>query len=100
VKADYFEQWTLFFAYYQFIIGDSEDNLQRRTFTLQSTEKKFVSISPENLRLWHFLEQNPLGCKTIVDNKCLQQVKNFKYLGCEIFYENKKFSTETKKKIA
>jgi hypothetical protein len=46
-----------------------------------------------------FLEQNPVGCKTIVDNKCLQQVKNFKYLGCKIFYENKKYSTKIKKKI-
>jgi len=28
-------------------------------------------------------------CKIIVvDNECLQQVRNFKYLGCGIFYEN------------
>ena len=27
-----------------------------------------------------FLGQNPVSCKIIVDNKCLQQVKNFKYL--------------------
>jgi len=25
-----------------------------------------------------------------VDNKCLQQANNFKYLGCEISYENGK----------
>ena len=37
-----------------------------------------------------FLEQGPAGCKTMVDNKCLQQAKNFKYLGCEISYENEK----------
>jgi hypothetical protein len=37
-----------------------------------------------------FLEQDPVGCKTVVDNKCLHQVKNFKYLGCEISYENEK----------
>jgi hypothetical protein len=23
-----------------------------------------------------------------MDNKCLQQAKNFKYLGCKIYYEN------------
>ena len=37
-----------------------------------------------------FLEQDPVGCKTIGDNKCLQQVKNFKYLGFEISYGNEK----------
>jgi hypothetical protein len=37
-----------------------------------------------------FLEQVPVRCKIIVDNKCLQQVKNFKYLSCEISYKNEK----------
>ena len=37
-----------------------------------------------------FLEQNPVGCKTVVGNKYLQKVKNFKYLDCKISYENKK----------
>jgi hypothetical protein len=36
-----------------------------------------------------FLEEDPVTCKIIVDNKCLQ-VQNFKYLGCEISYENEK----------
>jgi hypothetical protein len=29
-------------------------------------------------------------CKNGVNNKCLQQVKNFKYLGLKISYENGK----------
>jgi hypothetical protein len=33
--------------------------------------------------------QHPVRCKIIVDNKCLQ-VKNFKYLVCEISYDNQK----------
>jgi len=37
-----------------------------------------------------FLGQDPVRCKIVVDTKCLQQVKNFKYLGCEIYYENEK----------
>jgi hypothetical protein len=36
-----------------------------------------------------FLGQDQLMRRIIVDNKCLQ-VKNFKYLGCEISYENEK----------
>ena len=27
-------------------------------------------------------------CKIVVDNQCLQQVKSFKYLGCEISYKS------------
>jgi hypothetical protein len=36
------------------------------------------------------LGQDQVRSKIIVDNKCLQQVKNFKYLGCEISYEDGK----------
>ena len=37
-----------------------------------------------------FLGQDPLRSKIVVDDKCLQQVKNFKHFGCEISYENEK----------
>ena len=33
-----------------------------------------------------FLGQDPVRCKVVVDNKCLQHVKNFKHLGSEISY--------------
>jgi competence transcription factor ComK len=35
-----------------------------------------------------FLGQDPVRCKIVVDNGCLKQVRNFKYLRCEISYEN------------
>jgi hypothetical protein len=35
-----------------------------------------------------FVGQDPVGCEILVDNKCLQQVKKFKYFGCEIAYKN------------
>jgi GR25 family glycosyltransferase involved in LPS biosynthesis len=37
-----------------------------------------------------FLGQDTVNCKIFVDNKRLQKVKNFKYLGCEISCENEK----------
>jgi len=37
-----------------------------------------------------FLGQDEVRCKIIVDNKCSQQIENFKYLHCEISYENEK----------
>jgi hypothetical protein len=36
-----------------------------------------------------FLGQEAVRFKIVVDNKSLQQVKNFEYLGIEISYENK-----------
>jgi hypothetical protein len=36
------------------------------------------------------LRQDPVRCKIIVDNNRLQQIKHFKYLGCESCYKNKK----------
>jgi len=37
-----------------------------------------------------FLWQDVARWQTFVDNKCLQQVKNLKYLGCDISYETEK----------
>jgi hypothetical protein len=47
-----------------------------------------------------FLGQDPVISKIIVDNKCLQQVKNFKYLSCEISYENGKHFQQKVAKFA
>jgi len=47
-----------------------------------------------------FLGQDPVKCKIAVDNKCLQQLKNFKYLGFEISYENEKDIQQTPAKFS
>jgi len=44
-----------------------------------------------------FLGQHPVNCKIVVDNKCLQQIKNCKYLGCEIPMKMKRYSTKISK---
>ena len=49
-----------------------------------------MEISPQKSETMAFLGQDPVRCKIIVDNKCLQQVKDFKYLSCEISDENEK----------
>jgi len=47
-----------------------------------------MEILPEKSETKAFLGQDPERCKIFVDNKCLQQVQNCKYLGCKISYEN------------
>jgi phage major head subunit gpT-like protein len=49
-----------------------------------------IEMSSEKSETIAFLGKDPLRRKIIADNKCLQQVKNFKYLSCKIAYENKK----------
>ena len=72
----------------QVIISDSEDNFQRGVFILQNIAKCFgVEISPGKSETMSFLRQ-PVSFKTVVDNNRLQQARNFKYLSCEISYEN------------
>jgi len=38
-------------------------------------------------KIWDFFGQDPVRYKIVVDKKCLK-VNNFKYLDCEIYYEN------------
>jgi hypothetical protein len=49
-----------------------------------------MEISPEKSETVAFLGEDAVRYEIIVDNKCLQQVMNFKYLGCEISYGNEK----------
>jgi len=49
-----------------------------------------MEISPEKSEIVAFLGQHSVRCKMVVD-KCLREVKNFKYLSCEISYKNEKF---------
>jgi hypothetical protein len=80
----------LHFAVDRVIVTVSEANLHTAVFTFQNTAKNFgMETSPEKSEMMAFLVQDPVRCKIIVDNKCIQ-VKNFKYLGCEISYESVK----------
>jgi hypothetical protein len=49
-----------------------------------------MEMSPEKSETIPFVGKDPVRRKNIVDNKCLQQAKNFKCLSCKIVYENKK----------
>ena len=80
----------LLFANDKVIIADSEDNLQAAVFTLRNIVKNFgVEISPEICKTMVFVAQDPVTCKIVVDDSCLQ-VQNSKYLGSEISYEGEK----------
>jgi hypothetical protein len=63
----------------------------RLKFTLQNIAKSLgMEISPKKSETKGILGQDPVRRQIVEDEKCLQKAKDFKYLGCEIFYENEK----------
>jgi len=55
--------------------------------------------SREKSKTVAFLGKYAVRYKIIVDNKCLQQLKSVKYLGCEISYGNEKDVQQKTSKI-
>jgi hypothetical protein len=49
-----------------------------------------MEMLPEKSETRAFLGEDPGRCKIVVDNKCLPQVQNCKYLRCKISYEDVK----------
>jgi len=47
-----------------------------------------MEISPEKHEMNGIFKTRPVRCKIDVNNKCLQHINNFRYLGCETFYQN------------
>ena len=68
------------------VIGDSVDNFQREIFTTTKHSKRFWNVNITR-NIWdNYIFRK--RCKITVDNKCLHQVKSFKYLICDISFEN------------
>jgi hypothetical protein len=55
-----------------------------------------VGISLELFDEMAFLGQDPGRCKIVVHHKCLQELKNFKRLGCEVSCESE---TDVQQKV-
>jgi hypothetical protein len=47
-----------------------------------------MEMPSEKSEMMAFLGQDPLKCTIMLNNKCFQQVKNFKCLSWEVSYEN------------
>jgi hypothetical protein len=82
---------TILFADDQVIIANSEDNLQRGVFTLNSTLKRFgMTISCKKSKVMAFIGQEPVRCKITINDKIFEEVNECKYLGCQISYEGER----------
>jgi hypothetical protein len=82
---------TLLFADDQVLIATSEDELQWAIYNLQKTiSDSDMSISTEKSKIMPFLGKDPVRSKICINNKMLEQVNTFNYLGCTLSYEGEK----------
>jgi hypothetical protein len=49
-----------------------------------------MSISTEKTKIMAFLDKDPVRSKICINNKMLEQVNTFNYLGCTLSYEGEK----------
>jgi len=89
---------TLLFADVQFIISDTENNLQKAIYLLYNIYKEYnVEIATKKTKVFGFVGTDHLRTKIIINYKTLEQVSQFDYLGCSIFYQ---FSNDVEFKLA
>ena len=79
---------TLLFADNQVIIANREDNLQKAAHKLNQIITEYgLTISVQKIKLIALKGRDPVRTKIVTDNKIIQQIKMFNYLGNMIFYE-------------
>ena len=79
---------TLLFADDQFIISDTEDNLQKAVYLLYNISKEYnLEIATKRTKVFGFVGMDHLRTKIIINDETLEQVSQFTYLGCSISYQ-------------
>jgi len=79
---------TLLFTDDQFIISDTEDNLQKAVNLLHKIFKEYnLEIVTKKTEEFGFVGSDHLRTEIIINYEILEQVSQFKYLGCSISYQ-------------
>jgi len=89
---------TLLFADEQFVICDTEDNLQKAVYLLYNISKEYnLEIATKKTKVFGFIGTDYLRTKIIINGETLEQVSQFTYIGCSISYQ---FSNDVEFKLA
>jgi hypothetical protein len=89
---------TLLFADGQFIISDTEDNLQKAVYLLYNIPKEYnLEIATKKMKVFDVVGTDHLRTKIIINDETLEQVSQFTYLGCSMSYQ---FSSDVEFKLA
>jgi len=82
----------------QFIISDTEDNLQKAVYLLYNISKEYnLEIATKKTKVFSFVGADHLRTKIIINDETPEQVSQFTYLGCSISYQ---FSNDVESKFA
>jgi hypothetical protein len=72
------------------MFSESEVGLQRAVNRLENIANDFnMRISTMKTKTMAFQGGNHIRCKTVIDNKTIEQVSGFKYLGFNVSYRLK-----------
>jgi len=89
---------TLLFADDQFIVSDTEDNLQQAVYLLHRVSTEYnLEIATKKMKVFGFVGTDHLRTKIIINDETLEQVSQFTYLCCSISYQ---FSNDMEFKLA
>ena len=79
---------SLLYADDTVIIFDTEDRLQYAIYKLHNISKEFgMKISTQKSKVMAFKGKWPVRSKIVLCDQTLEQVRHFKYLGCDISYD-------------
>ena len=88
---------TLLLADDQFIISDTEDNLQKAVHLLYIISKEYnLEIATKKTKVFGFVGTDHLRTKITTNDETLEQVSQLTYLGCSISYQ---FSSDVEFKL-
>ena len=89
---------NLLFTDDQFIVSDTEDNLQKAVYLLHNISKEYnLEIATKKTKVFGFVGTDHLRTKIIVNDETPEQVSQFTYLGCSTSYQ---FSNDVEFKLA
>lgn len=75
----------------RFIIQDDENKLQHSVYNLYLTAKEYnMKLSTNLKKVMAFKGNEPVISKIVINNKIIEQVSEFNYLGHNITYEYEK----------
>jgi len=79
---------TLLLADDQVTIADTEDNLQKAVHTLNQIITEYgLTISVQKTKRMAFKGRDPVRTKIAIDNKIIEKVNLFNYLGNMVSYD-------------
>jgi hypothetical protein len=90
---------TLLLADDQVIMAESENLLQKSVHKLEKITSKYgLTISTNKTKTMAFRGRDPIRSKIVMNNKIIEQIHTFNYLGCSLSYEREKdVTTEVSK---